>query len=298
MNPTNELSKFKVHTCQNLHWHALPTDHSGIAIGGNLDLPGRLWSGSAEPKWSKWLCPVHPLWWIVLKWGINPKNGQSARTWGYIRQMMGLIYATNDMVGWCWLLVEVDKLGMYELAIRTWIQHSSRTLNLSSLPQFFWLSWQSLAAADSTCFQTWLLPFAYSKRPWRRAPTRESHQRVPAYRPQCHSDSPAPWALGMPWWPKVGMEVGVALGIADVVGWISQLSPPSVGDVCCLVIFPFFSGTPWARKVVAVIVWWQFLPWDPHRAELSASTVMIKRGWCSTQTASNFVDHAPSCSLH
>ena len=22
---------------------------------------------------------------------------------------------------------------------------------------------------------------------------------------------------------------------------------------------------------MAVIVWWQFLPWDPHRAELSAS---------------------------
>lgn len=201
----------------------MPTDHSGIAIGGNLDLPGRHWSGSAEPKWSKWLCPVHPLWWIVLKWGINPKNGQSARTWGYIRHMMGLIYATNEMVGWCWLLVEVDKLGMYELVIRTWIQHSSPTLNLSSLPQFFLALMAVISGSWLHMFPN-LVAQICSKRPWRRAPTRESHQRVPAYRPQCHSDSPAPWALGMPWWPKVGMEVGVALGIADVVGWIS---PPS-----------------------------------------------------------------------
>lgn len=60
---------------------------------------------------------------------------------------------------------------------------------------------------------------------------------------------------------------------------------------------PFFSGPPWAQKVVAVIVWWQFLPWDPHRAELSASTVMIKRGWCSTnrkQLCWSWLPHAPS----
>lgn len=41
------------------------------------------------------------------------------------------------------------------------------------------------------------------------------------------------------------MEVGVALGIADVVGWTS---PPSVGDVCCLVIFPLFLWTPLSSK--------------------------------------------------
>ena len=48
---------------------------------------------------------------------------------------------------------------------------------------FFWLSWQSLAAADSTCFQTWLLKFAVKGRG-----EEHQHEKVTkGYQPTGHS---------------------------------------------------------------------------------------------------------------